>query len=58
VYLKILQPLIDRIHAEHRSYVTHDELNEVLPSDTIDPDKIEDIMAMLSEMGIQVVEAE
>ncbi|BCJ91554.1 RNA polymerase sigma factor RpoD [Terrihabitans soli] len=44
--------------AKKRGYVTHDELNEVLPSDQTDPDKIEDIMAMLSEMGINVVDAE
>ena len=44
--------------AKKRGYVTVDELNEVLPSDQVDPDKIEDIMSMLSEMGINVVEAE
>ncbi len=44
--------------AKKRGYVTHEELNEVLPSDQVDPDKIEDIMSMLSEMGINVVEAE
>jgi RNA polymerase primary sigma factor len=42
--------------AKKRGYVTMDELNEVLPSDQVDPDRIEDIMAMLSEMGINVVE--
>jgi RNA polymerase primary sigma factor len=44
--------------AKKRGYVTHDELNEVLPSDQTDPDKIEDIMAMLNDMGINVVETE
>ncbi|MCA3564022.1 MAG: RNA polymerase sigma factor RpoD [Methylocystis sp.] len=44
--------------AKKRGYVTMDELNEVLPSDQTDPDKIEDIMAMLSDMGINVVESE
>ena len=44
--------------AKKRGYVTMDELNEVLPSDQVDPDRIEDIMAMLSEMGINVVEDE
>ena len=42
--------------AKKRGYVTMDELNEVLPSEQTDPDKIEDTMAMLSEMGINVVE--
>ena len=44
--------------AKKRGYVTMDELNEVLPSDQVDPDRIEDIMAMLSEMGINVIEDE
>ncbi|CAN7317039.1 RNA polymerase sigma factor RpoD [Pararhizobium sp. LjRoot235] len=44
--------------AKKRGYVTMDELNEVLPSDQVDPDRIEDIMAMLNEMGINVVEDE
>ena len=44
--------------AKKRGYVTHEELAEVLPSDQVDPDKIEDIMSMLNEMGINVVDAE
>ncbi len=43
--------------AKARGYVTYDELNAVL-SDEATPDQIEDTMAMLSEMGINVVEAE
>ena len=42
--------------AKKRGYVTMDELNAVLPSEQTDPDKIEDTMAMLSDMGINVVE--
>ena len=42
--------------AKKRGYVTMDELNEVLPSEQTDPDKIEDTLAMLSDMGINVVE--
>ncbi|MEM9427927.1 MAG: RNA polymerase sigma factor RpoD [Pseudomonadota bacterium] len=41
-----------------RGYVTHDELNEALPEGQVSPDQIEDVMAMLSEMGINVIEAE
>ncbi|MFM9943441.1 MAG: RNA polymerase sigma factor RpoD [Hyphomicrobiaceae bacterium] len=41
-----------------RGYVTHDELNAVLPSEEVTPDQIEDTMAMLSDMGITVVEQE
>src|SRR3954471_2827028 len=44
--------------ARKRGYVTYDEGNEVLPSDQVDPDQIEDVLAQLSEMGINVVEAE
>ncbi len=44
--------------AKKRGYVTFDELNEVLPSDSTSPEQIEDIMAMLNEMGINVIEAE
>ena len=41
-----------------RGYVTHDELNAVLPSEEVTPDQIEDTMAMLSDMGITVIEQE
>ena len=44
--------------AKARGFVTHDELNAVLPSDETSPEQIEDIMAMLNEMGINVVESE
>jgi RNA polymerase primary sigma factor len=44
--------------AKKRGYVTHDELNAVLPSEEVSSDQIEDIYAMLNEMGINVVEAE
>ncbi|MBB34368.1 MAG: RNA polymerase sigma factor RpoD [Hirschia sp.] len=44
--------------AKARGYVTHDELNKVLPSDEVTPDQIEDVMSALSEMGINVVESE
>jgi RNA polymerase primary sigma factor len=42
--------------AKKRGYVTIDELNSVLPSEETDPDRIEDINAMLNDMGINVVE--
>ena len=44
--------------AKARGYVTYDELNEVLPSEEVTSEQIEDILAMLSEMGITVVENE
>ena len=42
--------------AKKRGFVTFDQLNEVLPSDQTSPEQIEDIMAMLSDMGINVSE--
>jgi len=44
--------------AKKRGFVTFDQLNEVLPSDQTSPEQIEDIMSMLSDMGINVTEAE
>jgi RNA polymerase primary sigma factor len=44
--------------AKKRGYVTHEQLNEVLPSEEVTSDQIEDIYAMLNEMGINVVEQE
>jgi RNA polymerase primary sigma factor len=44
--------------AKKRGYVTMDELNEVLPSEQVSGDQIEDIMAMLNDMGINVVETD
>ncbi|MFT9066835.1 MAG: RNA polymerase sigma factor RpoD [Acetobacter syzygii] len=41
-----------------RGCITFDELNAVLPQDKMSSEQIEDIMAVLSEMGIQVVESE
>ncbi|MDD3288251.1 MAG: RNA polymerase sigma factor RpoD [Alphaproteobacteria bacterium] len=43
---------------KERGYVTIDEINAALPQDKINSDMIEDTMAMLSEMGINVVEGE
>ena len=44
--------------AKKRGYVTHDQVNAVLPSEEVTSDQIEDVFAMLSEMGINVVETE
>ena len=44
--------------AKQRGYVTYDELNKVLPSDKTSSERIEDTMAMLNEMGINVIESE
>ncbi|WFU07683.1 RNA polymerase sigma factor RpoD [Rhizobium sp. CB3090] len=44
--------------AKKRGYVTMDELNAVLPSEEVTSEQIEDTMAMLSDMGINVIEDE
>ncbi|MEW5704648.1 MAG: RNA polymerase sigma factor RpoD [Pseudomonadota bacterium] len=60
-------PLIDTVNAavkkllsrgKERGYVTYDELNAALPAGEASSEQIEDIMAMMSEMGINFVENE
>ena len=45
-------------NAKKRGYVTHDQINSVLPSEEVNSEQIEDVLAMFSEMGINVVETE
>jgi len=42
--------------ARKRGYITYDELNEALPQDKMSSEQIEDVMAALSEMGINIIE--
>ena len=60
-------PLLDTMNAavkkmvqrgKERGYVTYDELNQALPPEDVSSEQIEDTMAMLSEMGVNVVESE
>ncbi len=44
--------------AKKRGFVTYGELNAVLPSEEVNSEQIEDILAMLNEMGINVIENE
>jgi RNA polymerase primary sigma factor len=44
--------------SKKRGFVTHQELNSVLPSQEVSSEQIEDILAMLSDMGINVVESD
>jgi RNA polymerase primary sigma factor len=44
--------------AKKRGYVTHEQLNSVLPSEEVTSEQIEDVLSMMSEMGINVVETE
>ena len=43
--------------AKKRGYVTHDQINELLSSEEVNSEQIEDILAKLSEFGVNVVEA-
>ncbi|OYW59731.1 MAG: RNA polymerase sigma factor RpoD, partial [Rhizobiales bacterium 12-68-15] len=45
-------------NAKRRGYVTYEQLNEVMPSEEVTSEQIEDTLAMLNDMGINVVEAE
>ena len=44
--------------AKKRGYVTYEQLNAVMPSEEVTSEKIEDVLAMMNEMGINVVETE
>src|SRR5436853_5381572 len=44
--------------AKKRGYVTYEQLNAVMPSEEVTSEQIEDTLAMLNEMGINVVESE
>jgi len=44
--------------ARERGYITYDQLNDVLPPDQVSSEQIEDVMSMLSEMGINIIEEE
>lgn len=51
---KSIKSLIAR--GKERGYVTYEELNEALPQDQLSSEQIEDAMAIISEMGINIVE--
>src|SRR6056300_282832 len=60
VSLDMSQAQIKRMIAEarERGYITYDQLNTVLPPDQVSSEQIEDVMSMLSEMGINIIEDE
>ncbi|RVT90886.1 RNA polymerase sigma factor RpoD [Sphingomonas crocodyli] len=51
-----LKKLIAR--AKRKGYITYDQLNEALPQDQMSSDQLEDVMAALNEMGVNIVENE
>ena len=44
--------------AKKRGYVTHDQVKSVLPSEEVNSEQIEDVLAVFSKMGVNVVETE
>ena len=44
--------------ARDRGFITYEQLNQVLPPDQVSSEQIEDVMSMLSEMGINIIEEE
>ena len=43
-------------HGKQKGYLTYAEVNDTLPDDIVDPEQIEDIVNMISDMGITVHE--
>ncbi|MBY6156868.1 RNA polymerase sigma factor RpoD [Pseudooceanicola nitratireducens] len=60
VSLDLSQTQIKKMIAEAREkgFITYDQLNQVLPPDQVSSEQIEDVMSMLSEMGINIIEDE
>ncbi|RPE72008.1 RNA polymerase primary sigma factor [Pacificibacter maritimus] len=60
VGLDMSQAAVKKMIAEAREkgYITYDQLNKVLPPDQVSSEQIEDVMSMLSEMGINIIEDE
>ena len=60
ISLDMSQTAVKKMIAEarERGYITYDQLNQVLPPDQVSSEQIEDVMSMLSEMGINIIEDE
>ncbi|MEM6322871.1 MAG: RNA polymerase sigma factor RpoD [Pseudomonadota bacterium] len=60
VMLDMSQTAVKKMIAEarERGYITYDQLNQVLPPEQVSSEQIEDVMSMLSEMGINIIEDE
>ena len=58
VMIDMSQAAVKKMIAEarERGYITYDQLNTVLPPDQVNSEQIEDVMSMLSEMGINIIE--
>ena len=60
VSLDLSQAAVKRMiaDAKERGYITYDQLNTVMPPEQVSSEQIEDVMAMLSEMGINIIDEE
>ena len=60
VSLDLSQAAVKRMiaDAKERGYITYDQLNSVMPPEQVSSEQIEDVMAMLSEMGINIIDEE
>ena len=60
VSLDLSQAAVKRMiaDAKERGYITYDQLNSVMPPEQVSSEQIEDVMSMLSEMGINIIENE
>ena len=58
--LDMSQTAVKKMIAEARvrGYITYEQLNQVLPPEQVASEQIEDVMSMLSEMGINIIEEE
>lgn len=60
ISLDMSQAAVKKMIAEAREkgFITYDQLNQVLPPDQVSSEQIEDVMSLLSEMGINIIEDE
>ncbi len=60
ISLDMSQAAVKKMIAEAREkgFITYDQLNRVLPPEQVSSEQIEDVMSMLSEMGINIIEDE
>src|SRR5262245_48425711 len=58
--LDLSDPAVKKLirSAKKRGYVTHGQINSVLPSDEVNSEQVKDVLAIFSQMGVNVVEVE
>ena len=60
ISMDVSQAAVKKMIADARAkgYITYDQLNKALPPEQVSSEQIEDVMSMLSEMGINIIENE